>query len=422
MNKSKGKFLNELATLKQLWSNPEFIHAAAVSPDKDFTRCRSLDLKEWLYFYLQMNKATVAFNLSQFLPNTCKKLESLSPQAFSKARIKVKPSFFLDTLHELNKCYYDKVKTFKTWNNYRLVAIDGSKCIVPNTKELREHYGVSGCTNTQYPSASCFLSTAYDVLNHRILDVAVAQYKTSERSFVLPHVEAIKEDAVKNLLLFDRGYVCKELIYALIQENQNFLFRLKIGTYAYLHKDIESDGVIFLPINDERSLKVRILKSEAFEGQEPIFLLTNVFDESLSSEDMKDIYLKRWGIESSYDVLKNKLQMINYTGRTPVAVQQDIYRSCLLANLLSCISEDANEKVVQKKQNKYCYKININHAIGVLFDQLSYLLTHIRIAHPITDMIRNILRHKIPIKPDRHNVRRERSRKVRHHQNSKSNI
>ena len=61
-------------------------------------------------------------------------------QAYSKARQNLKPSAFV----ELNDIILEETynNDFKTFEGYRLIAIDGSTVELPNTKEMREKYGV----------------------------------------------------------------------------------------------------------------------------------------------------------------------------------------------------------------------------------------------------------------------------------------
>ena len=56
-------------------------------------------------------------------------------------------------------------KEAKRWNKYIVVAINGSKTEVPNSKENRERFGNSSNQHSSNRPARAFVSGMYDVLN-----------------------------------------------------------------------------------------------------------------------------------------------------------------------------------------------------------------------------------------------------------------
>ena len=63
-------------------------------------------------------------------------------------------------------------------------------------------------------------------------------------------------------------------------------------------------------------------------------LITNLPQQTMSKEQLKEIYTARWGIECTYKTLKQRLQIQNYTTQTSIGIQQDIYATFLLYNIL----------------------------------------------------------------------------------------
>lgn len=423
-NQSK-KFMFLIKSLKKHWKDEEVLETAKVSPH-DFSRHRTCTLTEWLFFFLQMKKTTVTFALSLFTQHLSKNIDSISSQAFSQARLKIKPIFFLQTLQHLNTCFYAKKKMVNSWHGFRLLAVDGSKTLVPNTEELRSHYGISGRTDPgyiTYGSASSFVSLVYDVTNDLVCDVLIAPYRTSERKLAETHINnpLFKNVKDKNLFIFDRGYASKSIVALLLQQNQHFIFRLQSKAYYKLHQHIQEDGLIDFPLETDETVKLRIIKITG-PGREDLILLTNVFSGDINASMFDSVYAKRWVIESKYFILKHKLEMINYSGRTIIAIEQDIYRTCLLANIVGAYVDDATSLIIQKKQNKYRYKASISFAIGLLFDNLIYLLAASRLAARVKKMLVQLSSIVVAIKPHRSIIRRAQCRKSRYHQNSKSAI
>ena len=83
----------------------------------------------------------------------------------------------------------------------------------------------------------------------------------------------------------------------------------------------------------------------------------------------------RWGIETAYETLKNRLQLENFTGTKPILLLQDIYSTIYLSNLVEDIILDAERELDQKETNrKHKMMINQTVSIGILKNDLIYIL------------------------------------------------
>ena len=78
-----------------------------------------------------------------------------------------------------------------------------------------------------------------------------------------------------------------------------------------------ADQIIETKYND-KIIKMRVLKFQLDSGITEI-LITNIFDESFDVADFKVLYFKRWNIEVKYNELKNRLQVENFSGETPIS-------------------------------------------------------------------------------------------------------
>ena len=55
-------------------------------------------------------------------------------------------------------------------------------------------------------------------------------------------------------------------------------------------------------------MRLRAIRFTLSSGEEEL-LITNIVDENLGIPEFKTLYFKRWGIETKFDELKNKLQL-----------------------------------------------------------------------------------------------------------------
>ena len=141
--------------------------------------------------------------------------------------------------------------------------------------------------------------------------------------------------------------------------------------------------------------------------------LTSLFDEKLTIKDFKVLYFMRWGIETKYADLKNKIQIENFTGTTKVSIEQDFYVSIYLSNMAELIRIQNDEKLRESncsKELKYEYKTNINLLIGTLKDKFVMMLleNNPKIRRKIfKKLMDQIAKNSVPIRSDRHNSRKD---------------
>lgn len=70
----------------------------------------------------------------------------------------------------------------------------------------------------------------------------------------------------------------------------------------------------------EGQLKVRLIRIELDNGEIEV-LITSLLDrQKYAHTDFKPLYQQRWGSETCYDTLKNKLQIEVVSGHSPEAV------------------------------------------------------------------------------------------------------
>ena len=121
---------------------------------------------------------------------------------------------------------------------------------------------------------------------------------------------------------------------------------------------------------------MRVIRFPLDNGEEET-LITNLFDTSFSVEDFRELYRLRWLIETSYNNLKNKLEIENFSGRSVLAVEQDYYATVTVANLVSILMFDNREQIAAynaSADRKYTYKQNVNTTVGLMKDELLLLL------------------------------------------------
>ena len=143
-----------------------------------FTRERKMTFKDIISIILGRKGLTSRMELFDFYKKAEKK--AVSKQDYSKQRMKIKEKFWIDANNAIVKQFYDELK-YNKLNEYIVIAIDGSKTILPRVKELEEKYGLANANNSQQKCVQCLVSGCYDVLNNIMLNIEIEPYASDER-------------------------------------------------------------------------------------------------------------------------------------------------------------------------------------------------------------------------------------------------
>jgi len=380
-----------------------------------------------------MMRKTLQIEIDNFIENILnEKNMEYTKQAFSKARQKLSPEAFSSINDELIKEYY-KDNDFKKYKEWRLLAIDGSALEIPDTPETQHFYGYSENQAANLKIARAKMSELYDIENELSISAKLAHYKSSERQLAKQNIEKMLgfgHDKVKNLIIFDRGYPSFDLIKFLNEKKIDYLMRLSSSYWQKEIENIDEDEEIEIIINKNRkielkkqgqevkigdAIKIRVIKFKLDSAQEEI-LITNIPKEKLTLEEAKELYFKRWGIETRFDTLKNTLEIENFSGEKPLVIEQDFYATQFVSNIASIFKHDAEEQLKEKNKDKnlkYEYKINSNILYGKMKNQLVLMLLEEDEDKKLIlykDFIEQIQRNVIPIRKNR---KFERKKKIR---------
>ena len=110
-------------------------------------------------------------------------------------------------------------------------------------------------------------------------------------------------------------------------------------------------------------------------GLYPLLLsILSIDNSALYPFEIAQLYHMRWGIETAYEMLKDRLQLENFTGTKPILLLQDIYSTIYVSNLAEDIIRDAEQEMEKKEQQrKHKMMLNRTISIGILKNDLIYI-------------------------------------------------
>lgn len=385
--------------------------------EKDFTRRRKQSFQSTILFIINMLTKSLSIEIENFLSFLRNNIGLLNSQTFTKSafvqcRKKIKPEVFKYLSDSLIKEFYtDNNEAIKLWNGFRLLAVDGSRITLPDTKELESLYGRTK-NQSKTGVVQARISVLYDVINKFVLDGCLSTLSTGENKLALNHLEFSTEG---DLIIYDRGYPSFNLIYEHYIRGIDFLIRVKKdfsnATRKFYESDLDTEIVNVYPGKNTKlsdkpytkntSKEVRLVRVELPSGEVEILITSLLNAKEYPNSIFKELYFMRWGIETFYDELKNKIQVENFSGYSQQSILQDFYAGVFVSNVQSLILGEMNEELAAKS-SKYRYKVNTSLSYGFLKDRIIELFLSDREMSLIIKELRQLFkRHTIPIRPNR---------------------
>ncbi|MCK6623807.1 MAG: IS4 family transposase [Anaerolineae bacterium] len=387
-------------------SEPTF-KASHRTAAKYFSRERILTFPLMLLLILRKSAKSLQVVLNEFFNQLQSGLVSKS--AFSQARSHLRHTAFIELNQRgLVEVYYGDGEYQRYWG-FRVLAIDGSKVILPDNLAVYAEFGTvkrpSGragqAGSGQYSYA--LASVVYDVLNGIALDSRLGDTKAYEIDLAEQHLAATEPD---DLLVCDRNYPSYCFVATLVDRHRHFVIRCSRSSFAQVRAMFRGSGtdsqlVTLRPHSSQRveirrrglplQLTVRLVRLTLANGDTEI-LITDLLDSvAYPTAEFGPLYHHRWGVETFYGRLKTRLGLENFSGTSVEAIKQDFFATVFITGLESVLTDTAQAQLaVRSSQTDHLYQVNRvvsfntikNHVLelfytqtdeDVLFDKLTAL-------------------------------------------------
>jgi len=314
----------------------------------------------------------------------------VTASAYSQARYKLKHTAFIELNQTAIVDTFYSDKDYHTFWGFRVLAVDGSKLILPNTEDVRKTFGTIKFSNGknseiqgEHPYAMA--SVLYDVLNRIAIDARLGNARAYEIDLAVEH---LAHTQTNDLLVMDRNYPSYRMLAELTQHQRDFVIRCSAASFKEARTMLKGEGpdsqiVELKPCTEQKpvmaqadlplSLKVRFVRVQLKTGEYEV-LVTSLLDEArYTTPKFLELYGLRWGIETFYGLLKSRLELENFTGARAESVKQDFYASVYLTGLESILT-DAAQKQLDARKTQYPQKVNRSIAFNVIKNQALDLL------------------------------------------------
>ena len=123
--------------------------------------------------------------------------------------------------------------------------------------------------------------------------------------------------------------------------------------------------------------KLRIVVITLLNGS-TVILATNLNEEEFTIEELKELYAKRWSIETGFKKLKSQVMIERFSGHRRIIIEQDFYASIFIYNLATAIQWDGEKHMKVKQRNphdEFRRKSNFASIVGILYVYMEDVLS-----------------------------------------------
>ena len=367
-----------------------FISKRYITEDNRFIRDRKMTQKEYTAFILSQRSCTSYIETIRFFTIWLKNdFKTISSQGIGKQRMFIDPKVFIDMYECFIDELYSKFSGFSKFQGYIIGACDGSIVDLPNVTLTREEFPVGDENLLKEKRIRARVSCILDVHSKHILTAKIVETTVNEIDLAIEHLENLRQrlDITKLITIYDRGYPSIELMTKIIDLNSKFLIRLPKNVFIHQIKQMKSNDEI-IQINminsrlnnfDDENLKEKARKMGRLEirialvdigKDEPEILATNLTPEEFTTEDLKELYKKRWTVETGFDRLKNLIEIEDFSGIRRPIIEQDFYAHLFVYNLAMTIKNHAENNITRtprNKEEKIIYQSNFAKITGNIY-------------------------------------------------------
>jgi hypothetical protein len=416
--------MNRKASIDFITASREFIYAPSTLElfrvnKTDFTRRRKLIFEILVLTMLKLLRKSLSSEIHHIFSGLNTYVKRITSSAFIQSRRKLKPELFYALHHLIVSEYYkDNDESVKLYKGMRLLSIDGSTINLPPNKSVMAEYGTYKNQRHTNDMVVARVSVLYDVLNEIVIDGLLRPFSQGEITLSREHFTHVQKG---DLIIMDRGYPSFESAYLLQEKGAYFLIRCKetfsneikafyasgkaemvVEIKAKQNKSFEN-----LPYSKDSVLKVRLLRIKLDSGEIEILMTSLLDDKSFPRKEFKDLYFKRWGIETFYDRFKNIISVESFSGTSIQFIQQEFNCALYMSNMQTILTQEAQYEAAEKYKNReYEYKINRSLSLGFIRDRLLDLYSKSNQSEQILQELKQLfVLHVVPIRPGRNNIR-----------------
>lgn len=382
---------------------------------KAFTRLRKFGLHNLAFFLIFQPKRSLTIELNDFYSNQSGK-NAIAKSSFSKARYLLRH----ELLKDWNDCFCQLVygesgPRLHRWKGFHLKGIDGTTVYLFQDEEVAKEFGSQSNQYVSKPMARA--GYEMDLLNGFVTQSWLGPLSQGEQVFA---AEFLKHSKPGDMRIYDRYFASYDLIFQHLNKGVEFTMRTSISFNNVVIKFVNSgkqQSIVEFPITDKAfkslngqgfevskqdTVKVRLLRIDIGQD-EPEILITSLLNvRKYPHSCFKELYNYRWGSETCFDKVKNKLQMECFSGLKVEAIYQDFFSTVIAANLHTLVVNSCDRELEKINVHRETWgEVNQNVSIGLLKARLVQLFYCNKPQKILDELQALFLKNLEPVRPGR---------------------
>jgi hypothetical protein len=240
----------------------------------------------------------------------------------------------------------------------RIVAFDATRVVSPSTAGARKLWGQpSGKNGEKHHNPQAMMVAAWELTTGIPIEIALLEYRGSERRGALAMVEALSPG---NVAIFDRGYHGREFFGDFITKGIDVVARMTTGDakawgeVARFLAGGEDDSVVEVKLGSGIGLrKMRLIRRRFPRGapqkgqtRDKMVIMTTLLDNSAyPTQSIIDLYAKRWDIETRFREIKISYGLEAFHSTRVEGIEQEIYAVLTWMTLSAMVDHMAQEEM-----------------------------------------------------------------------------
>lgn len=418
MNEYPNNVKHRLTTIITQMSNSPSLYVK--NPKSDFTRKRKLPFETIMHFLLSMGGNSI---YKELLETQGYDANIATTSAFIQQRDKILPFAFEFLFRE----FTDTITPPQKYRGYRLFAADGSDLHTATNPDDQDTYFQHNPGEKGYNLLH--LNALYDLCNRLYIDAHIQPRRSFNEHKALTNMVDRSDIRGKVIVIADRGYESYNNLAHIEKKGWSYLIRVKdLGSSGIMSglnmptcgefdvhvkriltrkqtNEVKANPDIyrFLPSNanfdflDLRTdsfypIDFRAVRFKIADGCYET-VITNLDETDFPPLELKMLYAKRWGIETSFRELKYAVGLINFHAKKREYIVQEIFARLTMYNFAEMITSYV---VIQHTDTKHAYQVNFTVAIHICRHFLRCLGDVL-----LPDVEALIRKNILPIRPNR---------------------
>lgn len=260
------------------------------------------------------------------------------------------------------------------------------------------------------------ISQMFDPINRITSHALISPKKVGEREMAASHFEHLTNH---DLVLLDRGYPAFWLFKLILSYDAHFCSRISNKRWKIIREFVKSgkrEQVVSIEAPatsiascldyrlDTNPLKLRLIRVELDSGETEV-LITSLTDlEKYHSHLFAELYHDRWPVEEDYKVIKCRIELENFSGKSALSVYQDFHARIFSKNITSMLVFAAQSTVEEETETReHYYRVNFTQALSTMRDTIVILLQKSTtvVKAVLSDVIQTFVLATEPVRPGR---------------------